>query len=189
MKAFPPKLSRIRRSPPFDIVTETTWPRRVAKVTSGPRPVGGHPRGPTKYDPRSKETADHSLPYVIAAAVADRQVTPCNSPREDHGPPIRAQLRKVEVIADPEIEKLFPALQRVDVEIDTVDGRAFSTRLDYPKGDPRNPLTDVEIEGKFDALAEPVLTESGADRLKEAVWSLESQESVSGLLALTESDR
>src|SRR5581483_3568074 len=31
---------------------------------------------PSKYDPHTKETADHSLPYVIAAALVDRQVTP-----------------------------------------------------------------------------------------------------------------
>ena len=57
--------------------------------------------------------------------------------------------------ADPEIEKVFPALQRVIVTIHTTDGREFSTQLDYPKGDPRNPLTDKEVEEKFEALAEP----------------------------------
>ncbi len=42
---------------------------------------------PSKYDPHTKETADHSLPYVIAAAIADRQVTPSQfTPAEDRGP-------------------------------------------------------------------------------------------------------
>jgi 2-methylcitrate dehydratase len=145
---------------------------------------------PSKYDPRSKETADHSLPYVIAAAVADRQVTPVQfTPEKIMDPRIRAQLSKVEVIADPEIEKVFPALQRADVEIETTDGRTFSTRLDYPKGDPRNPLTDTEIEAKFDALAAPVMTDAAAARLKEAVWSLEQLGSVTELMALAKSDR
>ena len=41
---------------------------------------------PSKYDPHTKETADHSLPYVIAAAIAERQVTPLQfTPGEDHG--------------------------------------------------------------------------------------------------------
>src|SRR5437588_7742181 len=91
---------------------------------------------PSKYDPRSKETADHSLPYVIAAALVDRQVTPAQYTMEKiMDPAIRAQLQKVEVLADPEIEKLFPALQRVIVQINTRDGRSFSKQLDYPKGD------------------------------------------------------
>ena len=145
---------------------------------------------PSKYDPRSKETADHSLPYVIAAAVADRQVTPVQFTQEKiMDPRIRAQLNKVEVIADPEIEKVFPELQRADVEIDTTDGRTFSTRLDYPKGDPRNPLTDSEIEAKFDALAAPVMTDAAAARVKDAVWSLEQQGSVTEFMALATSDR
>src|SRR5215467_9947916 len=51
---------------------------------------------PSKYDPRSKETADHSLPYVIAAAIVDRQVTPVQFTMEKIlDANIRAQLHKV----------------------------------------------------------------------------------------------
>ena len=117
---------------------------------------------PSKYDPRTKETADHSLPYVIAAAVAERQVTPLQFTNEKiMDPTIRAQLNKVEVVADPEIEALFPELQRVIVTIRT-DRRPRVLQADrLPKGDPRNPLTGQEIEEKFDALAAPC---SSADR-------------------------
>ena len=145
---------------------------------------------PSKYDPRSKETADHSLPYVIAAAIVDRQVTPKQFTQDRIlADDIRAQLRKVEVVADPEIEAVFPELQRVHVTIETTDGRVLTRELDYPRGDPRNPLTDAEVEAKFAALAEPVLTAEGQDRLKEAIWSLDTPESVSSLRALTRSDR
>jgi len=140
---------------------------------------------PSKYDPRSKETADHSLPYVIAAALAERQVTPVQFTMEKiMDPAIRAQLQKVEVVADPEIEKVFPALQRVIVNMTTTDGRTFSKQLDYPKGDPRNPLTDQEVEEKFSALAESVLSQSAQKKLKDAIWNLEKLESVSKLMAL-----
>ena len=144
---------------------------------------------PSKYDPRCKETADHSLPYVIAAALVERQVTPVQFTMEKiMNPLIRAQLQKVEVVADPEIEKVFPALQRVIVNINTSDGRSFSKQLDYPKGDPRNPLTDQEVEEKFSALADGVLSNGAQKRVKEAVWNLERVGSVSELMALMESD-
>jgi 2-methylcitrate dehydratase len=140
---------------------------------------------PSKYDPRSKETADHSLPYVIAAALVDRQVTPAQFKMEKiMDPAVRAQLRKVEVIADPEIEKVFPALQRVVVSIRTTDGQEFTRQLDYPKGDPRNPLTDREIEEKFAALASPVMSKAAQKKIWEAVWNLENLESVSTLMKL-----
>jgi 2-methylcitrate dehydratase len=144
---------------------------------------------PSKYDPQTKETADHSLPYVIAAAVAERQVTPLQfTPAKIMDHTIRAQLKKVVVVADPEIEKCFPALQRVIVKITTTDGRAFEKQLDYPKGDPRNPLTDREIEEKFEALADPVMSKQAQQKLKDAVWSLEKCASVTELMKLMKAD-
>lgn len=140
---------------------------------------------PSKYDPRSKETADHSLPYVIAAAIVDRNVTPVQFTDEKiMDSEIRAQLPKVKVVADDEIERLFPALQRVIVRITTGSGRVFEKQLDYPKGDPRNPLTDREIEEKFEALAEGVLSRERQQQVKDAVWNLESLASVTGLMEL-----
>jgi len=144
---------------------------------------------PSKYDPHTKETADHSLPYVIAAALVDRQVTPAQFElAKIMDPTIRAQLQKVEVVADPEIEKVFPALQRVIVTITTTDGRSLTEQLDYPKGDPRNPLTDQEIEEKFAALAEGVLSPQAQRKLKDAIWNLEKLSSVSNLMALMKAD-
>ena len=144
---------------------------------------------PSKYDPHTKETADHSLPYVIAAALAERQVTPAQfEMAKIMDPTIRAQLKKVEVVADPEIEKVFPALQRVIVNITTTDGKTFTKQLDYPKGDPRNPLSDAEIEEKFAALADGVLSKKAQEKLKDAIWNLEKVSSVSKLMALMKAD-
>jgi 2-methylcitrate dehydratase len=144
---------------------------------------------PTKYDPRSKETADHSLPYVIAAALADRQVTPKQFEQEKiMEPRIREQLNKVVVVADPEIEAAFPELQTAIVTITTTGGDEFTKQLDYPKGDPRNPLTNAEIETKFDALSSPSFSEEARQRIKDAVWDLESVESITGLMDLCRAD-
>ena len=144
----------------------------------------------SKYDPHTKETADHSLPYVIAAAIAERQVTPLQFTMEKIlDPTIRAQLNKIVVVADPEIEKVFPALQRVVVTVQTTDGREFSKQLDYPKGDPRNPLTDKEVEEKFEALAESVMTPAARRRAMDAIWNLDKQASVTELMKLFRADR
>ncbi len=144
---------------------------------------------PSKYDPHTKETADHSLPYVIAAALVDRQVTPAQfEMAKIMDPTIRAQLNKVEVIGDPEIERVFPALQRVIVNITTTGGRTLSKQLDYPKGDPRNPLSDAEIEEKYGALADGVLSAAAQKKLKDAIWNLDKLPSVSKLMALMKAD-
>ena len=193
MKAFPTEaLTHAPISAVLDIVKEQDLaPEQVAKVhIRSLARAADILSDPSKYDPRNKETADHSLPYVIAAAVAERQVTPLQfTDAKIMDPVIRAQLRKVEVVADPEVEKLFPKLQRVIVTIRTTDGREFTRQLDYPKGDPRNPLTDAEIEEKFDALADPVMTPAARQKLKAAVWGLEKMKSVAELMALARADR
>ncbi len=104
-------------------------------------------------------------------------------------PTIREQLRKIVVTADPDIENVFPALQRVIVRIHTVDGREFMQQLDFPKGDPRNPLTDKEVEEKFEALAEPVMSREARRRAIDAIWNLEKQSSVSELMKLFRAER
>ena len=192
MKAFPTEaLTHTPISAVLDLVkTNDLHPDEVEKIQiRSLARAADILSDPSKYDPRTKETADHSLPYVIAAALVERQVTPAQfAMQKILDPKIRQQLHKVEVVADPEIEKVFPALQRVIVHINTKDGRCFSKQLDFPKGDPRNPLTDQEIEEKFSALAEGVLTERAQKQVKEAIWSLERVGSVSELMALMEAD-
>jgi len=192
MKAFPTEaLTHTPISAVLDLVkSNDLHPEQVTKIQiRSLARAADILSDPSKYDPHTKETADHSLPYVIAAALAERQVTPVQFTMEKiMDPRIREQLQKVEVVADPEIEKVFPALQRVIVRIDTTDGRSFSKQLDYPKGDPRNPLTDQEVEEKFSALAEGVLSADAQKRVKETVWNLERVGSVSDLMALMEAD-
>ena len=70
------------------------------------------------------------------------------------------------------------------VRIHTIDGREFTTQLDYPKGDPRNSLTDKEVEEKFEALSGPVMSRDARRRAMDAIWNLEKQTSVSELMKL-----
>jgi 2-methylcitrate dehydratase len=192
MKAFPTEaLTHTPISAVLDIVRSNDLkPEQVEKVQiRSLARAADILSDPSKYDPQSKETADHSLPYVIAAALAERQVTPLQfEMKKIMHPTIRAQLKKVEVVADPEIEKVFPALQRVIVNLTTVDGRTFTKQLDYPKGDPRNPLSDAEVEEKFAALAEGVLSDGAQKKLKNAIWNLEKLGSVSKLMGLMKAD-
>jgi len=192
MKAFPTEaLTHTPISAVLDLVREHDLkPEQVAKIRiRSLARAADILSDPSKYDPRSKETADHSLPYVIAAALVDRQVTPLQfTPEKIMDAGIRAQLRKVEVVGDPEIEQVFPALQRVIVSIRTTGGKEFSRQLDFPKGDPRNPLSDREIEEKFAALAEGVLSKRAQQKVKDAVWKLEKLRSVSDLMRLLKAD-
>jgi len=187
MKFFPTEaLTHTPISAVLDLVTEHDLaPEAIEKVTiHSLARAADILADPSKYDPRSKETADHSLPYVIAAAIVDREVTPRQfTPERISDERLRAQLPKVEVIADPEIEKVFPELQRVRVVIRTTSGETYEKQLDYPKGDPRNPLTDEGVAGKFAALAEGIASPEDVARMQDAIRRTDEFDDVRELMA------
>jgi 2-methylcitrate dehydratase len=145
---------------------------------------------PAKYDPQSKESADHSLPYCIAAAVAESRVTPLEFKENKlWDKRLRSQMAKVKVVANEEFEKAFPAKQCTRVTITTMDGRKLTHQLDVPKGDPRDPMTVDDLQVKFDALAEPVMSEKRRRQLKDVIFSVEYLKDVRDLMKLTVADR
>jgi 2-methylcitrate dehydratase len=145
---------------------------------------------PTKYKPTTKETADHSLPYCIAAAVADGNVLPSSFEEEKlRDPRIWALLPKIKVVADPEIDALFPAVKRAIVRITTTDGAVHEAQVDHAKGSPENPMSDDEVVAKFRANAAAVLTPKRQDRVIEATWALEDFADIGDYMQLLVSDR
>ncbi len=145
---------------------------------------------PAKYDPRTKEAADHSLPYCIAAALADHKVTPDEfQEAKIMDPRIRAQLPKIKVKANSEFEKLFPKIQPCRVEIELGDGRILERRIDIPKGDPRDPMTEEELKIKFDALSSPSFSDERREKIRKAVFAMEDLEKVADLMTLCVKDR
>ncbi len=108
---------------------------------------------PHKYRPESRETADHSLPYCIAAALVDHKITTQSfSDGKLKDPRIWEVIDKIKGEPSLEFEKMFPAKQPSKVVVKTKDGREFSEYLEYPKGDPREPMTIEDLDNKFEAF-------------------------------------
>ncbi|MFO7841110.1 MAG: MmgE/PrpD family protein [Fidelibacterota bacterium] len=127
---------------------------------------------PHKYRPDSRETADHSLPYCIACALVDRQVTTQSFDDEKlNDPRIWEVIDKIQGEASEEFEKMFPAKQPSRVRIKLRNGEEHSVYLEYPKGDPREPMTQNDLDAKVAALCG-----SGFDpeQLKETVFHCET---------------
>ena len=66
---------------------------------------------------------------------------------------VLALTKKIRVEADPELSSVFPAVQAAVVTVRTSDG-AYTDRVDFPKGEPENPLTDQEFRERYDGLME-----------------------------------
>ncbi len=130
---------------------------------------------PSKFAPKTKETADHSLPYVIAAAVADGNVLPDSfSDEKLKDPRIWDLLGKIKVVADPEIDALFPGVKRARVSITTLEGKTHTAQVDHAKGSPQNPMSDEEIIAKFRANAEDVVSAKRQDEIIEVTWAFDA---------------
>ncbi|MCK6475347.1 MAG: MmgE/PrpD family protein [Phycisphaerales bacterium] len=141
---------------------------------------------PHKYRPDSKETADHSLPYCMAVGLVDGMVTPLQF-KESRvlDKALIPIMDKVKVVANEEFEALFPKFQPSRVTITTTSGKSFSTRVDVPKGDPRDPMTAEEIAVKFHALGDTVLGRQPCERLAHAILGLDKVADVRTLTAMT----
>jgi len=70
-----------------------------------------------------------------------------------------------------EFEKMFPAKQPSKVVITTKDGKQFSEYLEYPKGDPREPMTMEDLVNKFNSLASDKFNNGELLELKELIFN------------------
>ena len=129
---------------------------------------------PHKYRPESRETADHSLPYCIAAALVDHKITTQSfSDKKLKDPRIWEVIDKIKGEPSREFEKMFPAKQPSKVVVKTKDGREFSEYLEYPKGDPREPMIMEDLDNKFEGLVGKLLTKGRQKEVKEAIFDAE----------------
>jgi len=129
---------------------------------------------PAKWDPRTRETADHSLPYMLAVALVDGRITPASfEPKRYLDPSLRPLMNRIRVAENPDLTRRFPGELASQIDVTTRSGQRYTERAEYPKGHARNPMTDADVETKFRDLAEDVLGQAQAAGALEALWRLD----------------
>jgi 2-methylcitrate dehydratase len=143
-------------------------------------------KDPEKWRPKTKETADHSLPYIVGMALLEGKVDNSTySPRKTSKKENLEFLDRITVVEDPRLTALYPREgmgNRVTVRLRS--GGQVSEEVIIPRGHPRNPMSDADVEGKFRGLTKGMLPRSAADRVLDALWSLEKAKDVRGLIRL-----
>jgi 2-methylcitrate dehydratase len=140
---------------------------------------------PAKYRPATRETADHSLPYSLAVGLVDGMVTPRQFREERvRDASLHAVMDRVKVVPNTEFESLFPRFQPSRVTIRLRDGSTRSTRVDVPRGDPRDPMTRADVAEKFRSLGEGVLSDERLSQVEACVMSLEREPRADRLVSL-----
>jgi len=143
--------------------------------------IGGEPE---KWNPKSRETADHSLPYMVAVALLDGELGPNQFTDERiRNPQLKSMIKKIKVRSDPNLTKLYPRGIPAMVEIVDDTGKKHRKRVEFPRGHHRNPMTDKEVEEKFRTLTMNMITRDRADEFLRKSWKLENITDISDVLA------
>jgi 2-methylcitrate dehydratase len=138
---------------------------------------------PEKWKPETRETADHSLPYITAIALLDGEVTERQfQPERFKDQKIWKFLENVTVQRNAELSSLYPGAVANIVHVELADGRRLTKRVDYPMGHARNPLKDSQVEEKFHALVDPMLGRDRARKIVEIAWNLDVAKDVDELV-------
>ncbi len=164
--------------PPIDavlkIVNENNLrPEQVKKIKVGVlragAPLIAEPIE-SKYNPQSIVDAQFSMPFGAAVALLygkaglkEFQLSTIQSR------PVREMMRKVECIVDPELDRTFPKQWRATAEILTEDEKSYSTTVEYPKGDPENPLSWEEMKERFHDLTGQIMKKERRLKIVEEV--------------------
>jgi 2-methylcitrate dehydratase len=133
--------------------------------------IGGEPE---KWRPTSRETADHSLPYCITAALVDGEITLAQFTDERiRDPQLLDLMAKIAIHRDPAATARYPEGIPNRLVITRAGGSTLEREVTYPRGHARNPMTDEEVHRKYAAWASRWMSPGQIAQLAGAVWRLD----------------
>ena len=142
------------------------------------------PRSPL-WNPTSHETAGSSIPYLVAAALVDGDVTEQTLSSERLSDSrLKALVKKTTIRETSEFNALYPQEWpcRIEITLNSGDKKVSETR--YFKGHTKSPLSDAEVEAKFRQLSSPVLAEHDIRKILTSLWRLETVDDIRAVLGM-----
>ncbi len=141
---------------------------------------------PRKRDPQTVVDAQFSMPWQAAIALIDGRIDLDTFTEENlYRPDVRALMPRVEWVCDEEFERRYPEHYSCAVTVTMEDGQEYTSVVDDPKGDYRNPVTQEELEAKFMALARREIRDEGRIReIAQTVAHLAELDDINRLFAL-----
>jgi 2-methylcitrate dehydratase len=131
---------------------------------------------PAKWAPTTRETADHSLPYIFAVALKDGGVTlESYTDAMLTDPKVRELMGKITVEVDEKIESEWPGTIQIRATATLADGSTRDVHAADPKGTYRNPMTREDIRIKFGQLVTPVLG-AKTNEVFDLTWNIDGSE-------------
>ena len=138
---------------------------------------------PQKWNPQSRETADHSLPYILARTIVDGPLTEeAFSLHAVRDAELRPLMDKIRVFVDPKIDSLPTGQVEFRLVATTSKNQQIEINVGNPLGHPDSPMQRSEIGEKFLRLSKPVLGEQRAKQALAQVMDIRNKADVSFLM-------
>lgn len=138
--------------------------------------IGGGEEG-DKQLIRTKEEADHSLPWMLAVVLLDGQLNPEQyEPSRIVADDVQALMKKVEITPSDEFSDRFPDHMPADLEVTLNDGSVFTASQDSYLGFHDNPLDWENARKKFDALVTPFTGEELREEIATIIHELDTRQ-------------
>jgi 2-methylcitrate dehydratase len=137
----------------------------------------------SRWAPKHRETADHSLPYVVSTALRDGEVSSASFADDRLEDPAMLELmRKVSVEVSPNLSSLYPESAPCRITVETATGACHVAEVRYPRGHVKFALDDQEIDNKFRAMFRRHGSAVQCESALRALWSLDRATDVGAVL-------
>jgi 2-methylcitrate dehydratase len=141
--------------------------------------------GAEKWRPTSRETADHSLPYIVAAVLVNGGFSDAIfDPARFSDPAILTLADKISIKEDPELTGQLPQQFPCRMEMRLTDGEVKSAAMEVPRGHHNDPMSDEEINAKFRQLASHKMLPRRIERALDFIWTIDDSPSAGDVFDL-----
>lgn len=158
-------------------------PRSIQSVRVDTYEVA-HRNGATSeaYSPNSRAGRTRSIPYCVATSLLKPiQYADFDAPRSQDSA-LRDLMGKIDVVEDPAMTKTYPANSPCRIVVTLHDGTTIEATKDHPKGDPRDPLSNDDLENKLRDYF-PSDTTADVEEIIVRIWNIEGEASLDWLVA------
>jgi 2-methylcitrate dehydratase len=138
--------------------------------------------GAEKWQPTTRETADHSMPYVVGAVLIDGAYTDAIfAPERLQDRKTLELMKKIVVTEDAELNRRYPASLPCRMTITLKSGEQKTAELSNPIGHHDRPMSDAQVVEKFKGLAGRKLKPERMEKVLDRVWKIENDQNWTAL--------
>jgi 2-methylcitrate dehydratase len=152
----------------------------IATSRSGYERTG---REPEKWNPKTRETADHSLAYITARAMFDGDITNASfSEQKFRDPAILSFMQKIRVAEDPALTARTGGAVPTRVTATLSDGKRITREVDRTPGFAARPMNRSEVERKFRGNVGERWPKEQTEANLKALWAIDQTNDIGALL-------